>query len=399
MTTNTHQNNKVNSVQNFTFNTTKSVINQTGALKEIGRLCESLHIKKLMVVTDPGIIACGLYAKLTSCLEEQGVNFCAYTEIVPDPSEAVVEAALAVGRENNVDGVLGFGGGSSLDTAKLVALLLKSNESLSEVYGVDAARGPRHPLILVPTTAGTGSEATAVAIVTTGETTKMGVVSPILLPDIAILDAELTLGLPPHITAATGIDAMVHAIEAYTSKHKKNIYSDLLAKQALELLSNNIIDATLNGSNVESRQGMLLGAFLAGQAFANAPVAAVHALAYPLGGHFHIPHGLSNSLVLPHVMRFNHSHCQQQYAELAPIIMGNEHIAHSSDADASLELIKFMERMIGKLKLTSHLRDLDIKETHLPTLARDAMLQQRLLINNPREVSESDALGIYQAAF
>ena len=164
---------------------------------------------------------------------------------------------------------------------------------------------PKKPLIQVPTTAGTGSEVTPISIVTTGATTKMGVVSPLLLPDLALLDAELTLGLPPAVTAATGIDAMVHAIEAYTSKIKKNPLSDLLAREALRLLAANLDQAVHNGHNREARQAMLLGACLAGQAFANAPVAAVHALAYPLGSHFHLPHGLCNALMLPPVLAFN----------------------------------------------------------------------------------------------
>jgi alcohol dehydrogenase class IV len=189
-----------------------------------------------------------------------------------------------------------------MDVAKLVALLAHGTEKLDEVYGVGVAKGPRLPLILVPTTAGTGSEVTPISIVTTGEGEKKGVVSPVLLPDIAVLDAELTLGLPAAVTAATGIDAMVHAIEAYTSKRLKNPVSDCLAREALRLLSLNIHEACSDGSNCEARQGMLLGAMLAGLAFANAPVAGVHALAYPVGARFHVPHGLSNSLVLPAVM-------------------------------------------------------------------------------------------------
>lgn len=386
-------------MHNFVFNTTKSVINEPGAIKHIAQICTQQHIKKLMVITDPGIVACGLMDKLEACLLEQRIDYCSFTEIVADPPEAVILAALAQAQEEGIDGVVGFGGGSSLDSAKLVALLAKSGESLSDIYGVDQAKGPRLPLILIPTTAGTGSEATAVAIVTTGATTKMGVVSPQLLPDVAILDAELTLGLPAHITAATGIDAMVHAIEAYTSRHKKNLYSDLLAKQALELMSENIVTASQDGSNLEARQAMLLGAFLAGQSFANSPVAAVHALAYPLGGHFHVPHGLSNSLVLPHVMRFNLSECHDLYAQLAPIIMGEEYTPHDDTQAVAAELVKYIERLIGKLKLCAHLRDLDISEEQLPMLAKDAMLQQRLLINNPRALNEQDALEIYQAAW
>lgn len=385
-------------MSSFVFNTTKSIINQPGALKDLADICRRQHISRPLVITDPGIIACGLYERLQQALDGQ-LPYCAFTEIVADPPESIILAALELAKTEQVDGIIGFGGGSSMDSAKLVALMARSGEKLADIYGVEQVKGQRLPLILIPTTAGTGSEVTAVAIVTTGETTKMGVVAPQLLPDIALLDAELTQGLPASITAATGIDAMVHAIEAYTSKHKKNPYSDMLAKQALQLMSRNIQQATHNGDDLSARQAMLLGACLAGQAFANAPVAAVHALAYPLGGHFHIPHGLSNSLVLPHVMRFNHSACHALYAELAPLIMGRDfHAKGSTEAEAH-QLIDYLENLIKRLELPQRLQDLDIKEEQLAMLASDAMLQQRLLINNPKEMNEAQALGIYQAAY
>lgn len=382
----------------FVFNTTKSIINQSGALQRLAEICHSQHINKALVVTDGGIIDCGLFQQLQQSLDGK-LAYCSFTDIVADPPEATIEAALAMAKAEQVDGIIGFGGGSSMDSAKLVALMAKSGESLADIYGVDQAKGQRLPLILIPTTAGTGSEVTPVAIVTTGETTKMGVVAAQLLPDVALLDAELTLGLPAHITAATGIDAMVHAIEAFTTKHKKNPYSDMLAKQALTLLSENIQQACHHGNDVNARQAMLLGACLAGQAFANAPVAAVHALAYPLGGHFHIPHGLSNSLVLPHVMSFNHSSCHNLYAELAPLIMGRDFNDSGSSESNSLQLISYLSEQIKQLQLPHQLRSLGVKEEQLPTLAKDAMLQQRLLVNNPRDIDEKQALAIYQAAY
>jgi len=257
--------------------------------------------------------------------------------------------------------------------------------------------GQRLPLIQVPTTAGTGSEVTQISIITTGETTKTGVVSPLLLPDLALLDADLTLGLPPAVTAATGIDAMVHAIEAYTSKLKKNPLSDMLAREALRLLAANLDEAVHNGSNREARQAMLLGALLAGQAFANAPVAAVHALAYPLGGHFHIPHGLSNALVLPAVIAFNAPAAENLYAELAPLLVPD--LQPGSNARLTEQLVAALAELSPRCQLPSRLRDAGVPEESLPMLARDAMLQQRLLVNNPRELTEADALAIYRQAF
>ena len=382
----------------FRFTSAKSIINETGAIKRIADICQQQGISRPLIVTDPGIVSIGLLEKLEQALLSANMPYCCFTEIVADPPEAIVLAALEKAKSENVDGVIGFGGGSSMDSAKLVALLAKSGESLKAIYGVEQAKGQRLPLIQIPTTAGTGSEVTAVAIVTTGETTKAGVVAPQLLPDVAVLDAELTLGLPPHITAATGIDAMVHAIEAYTSAIKKNPYSDMLAREALKLMANNIEQATFNGSDLKARQGMLFGACLAGQAFANAPVAAVHALAYPLGGHYHIPHGLSNSLVLPHVLRFNANSAAPLYAELADVILADK---ATGDAQAKTQqLIDYLEQLIAKLNIPNRLRDMKVPESDLPMLAKDTItFQQRLLVNNPREVTEVDALAIYQAAF
>jgi len=382
----------------FTFTSCKSIINEPGVLQRIGDICRQQHITRPLIVTDSGIVKVGLLDKLERALQGANMPYCCFTEIVADPQESIVLAALEKAKSDNIDGVIGFGGGSSMDTAKLVALMAKSGETLAEIYGVEQAKGQRLPLIQIPTTAGTGSEVTAVAIVTTGKTTKTGVVAPQLLPDVALLDAELTLGLPPHITAATGIDAMVHAIEAYTSVHKKNPYSDMLAREALRLMAANIEEATHNGSNLDARQAMLLGACLAGQAFANAPVAAVHALAYPLGGHYHTPHGLSNSLVLPHVLRFNAEAASDLYAELAEVVLADRAIG--TEAEITQLLINYLERLIVKLEIPNRLRDMQVPEADLPMLAKDAIeLQQRLLINNPRAVTQADALAIYQAAY
>jgi alcohol dehydrogenase len=381
----------------FIFSTTKSIMSEIGAIERIADICSTLDISKPLIITDQGIVDVGLMQPLDAAFKHAGKAYFCFDQVVADPPEHIVLSAVTYAKELGVDGVIGFGGGSSLDTAKLVALLANSDEQLADIYGVDAIRGKRLPLILIPTTAGTGSEVTPIAIVTTGETTKAGVVSATLLPDIALLDASLTLGLPSHVTAATGIDAMVHAIEAYTSAIKKNPYSDLLAKQALTLLSSNILEATFNGSNVEARQAMLLGACLAGQAFANSPVAAVHALAYPLGGHFHIPHGLSNALVLVQVMNFNLSHCADLYAELAPSISDTISLDGSNQQIAKA-LIDFITSLIKQLKLPVSLAAMGVGESDINTLANDAMLQTRLLVNNPKPVTLDDVKQIYRQA-
>ncbi|MFJ3261492.1 iron-containing alcohol dehydrogenase [Pseudomonas sp. NPDC086581] len=385
-------------MQPFSFATTAQILCESGSAARLGELCRERGAQRVLIVTDPGITRLNMLEGVLPGFAAAGVAVEVFDQVLADPPESIVLEASDQARRMAAQLVIGFGGGSSMDVAKLVALLAHplASQGLKDVFGVGNARGPRLPLIQVPTTAGTGSEVTPIAIVTTGETTKMGVVSPHLLPDLAVLDADLTLGLPPAVTAATGIDAMVHAIEAYTSKLKKNPLSDLLAREALRLLALNLDEAVHNGRNREARQAMLLGACLAGQAFANAPVAAVHALAYPLGGHFHIPHGLSNALVLPEVIRFNAPNAGPLYAELAPLLLGER---LRSNADRTEQFIAELADLSPRSGLPSRLRDAGVPEGSLPRLAADAMLQQRLLVNNPREVSESDALAIYRAAF
>jgi len=365
---------------------------------QLGDIAAKMGITRALIVTDPGIIKFKLLDGALKNLQTNGVKVNVYSDVVADPPECVVMAAVSAAQTFGCDGVIGFGGGSSMDVAKLLAVLIKGEQQLSEMYGVDQVRGGRLPLIQVPTTAGTGSEATMVSIITTGATTKAGVVSRTLLADKIILDATLTLGLPPAVTAATGIDAMVHAIEAFISVRLKNPLSDMLAREALRLMAGSIEVAVKQGSNLEARGAMLLGAMLAGQAFANAPVAAVHALAYPLGGNYHIPHGLSNALVLPHVLRFNGSEAGHHYAELAAIILPGKQLS-KEPLEVSELLAQYFLELSADLGLPTTLREMAIAETDLPMLAREAMLQQRLLINNPRVLCEEDALAIYRQAF
>ncbi|GBL57865.1 putative iron-containing alcohol dehydrogenase [Pseudomonas citronellolis] len=387
-------------MQPFSFATTAQILCESGSAARLGALCRERGTTRVLIVSDPGITRLGLLDGVLPGFAAAGVAVQVFDQVLADPPEAVVLQAAMQALEMGAQLVVGFGGGSSMDVAKLVALLAhpQASQALPELFGVGNARGPRLPLIQVPTTAGTGSEVTPIAIVTTGATTKSGVVSPHLLPDLALLDADLTLGLPPAVTAATGIDAMVHAIEAYTSKLKKNPLSDLLAREALRLLARNLDAVVHDGANREARQAMLLGACLAGQAFANAPVAAVHALAYPLGGHFHIPHGLSNALVLPEVMRFNAPAAAALYAELAPLLLGER--LRPGDRDGLVgQFIDELADLSPRCGLPSRLRDAGVPEHMLVLLASDAMQQQRLLVNNPREVGEADALAIYRAAY
>lgn len=384
-------------MQGFEFNTVARIVSGSGSALELADECRRLGVNRPLLVTDPGLMAIGLVQPVVDVLASEDLAPVVFDQVREDPPEATVLAAAELGRSRAVDGVIAVGGGSSMDVAKVVAVLLGGEQPLAQLYGVGQVAGGRLPLILVPTTAGTGSEVTPVAVITTGETTKAGVSSPVLLPDVAVLDAGLTLGLPPAITAMTGVDAMVHAIEAYTSRHQKNPISDHLARQALDLLSRNIRLAVHDGQNREARENMLLGACLAGQAFANAPVAAVHALAYPLGGHYHIPHGLSNSLVLPAVLEFNAPEASDLYGELAEIVTG-EPIAGGAEAKTTA-LIKALRQLIDDVSLPATLQLAGVDEDSLEMLAQDAMLQQRLLVNNPRDVDYDDALAIYRVAY
>lgn len=381
----------------FTFSAVANLISETGASARLGSICRT-HFpdaRRAMLITDAGFLGTGLVAQPEHSLMESGFSVHLYADVVADPPEAVVLAAVDFARSNDIDLVIGLGGGSSMDVAKLVAVLAGSTQAITAIYGIGNVQGRRLPLVQVPTTAGTGSEVTNIAIVTTGATTKSGVVAPQLYADVAILDATLTLGLPPLVTAATGIDAMVHAIEAYTSKHKKNPMSDLLARQALMLLHRNLMTACQDGANLVARQAMLLGACYAGQAFSNAPVAAVHALAYPIGGVFHVPHGLSNALVLPHVLRFNASHAAELYAELAQIVVPD---CSGSKEAKTAALIAAMEEIAAATGIATRLREVGIGEHDIDRLADDAMLQTRLLGNNPRTLTRADARAIYAAA-
>lgn len=395
-------------ISSFTFHTTKALVVESGAVARLAEHLVPLGIRRPLLVTDRGVVAAGLLYGASESLCAAGLVAEVYQETEADPLAALVHGAAARAKEHGADSVIGLGGGSSMDIAKLVAVLADpsgAGQPLDEMYGVENVRGSRLPLVLVPTTAGTGSEVTPISIITTGPGEKKGVISHQLLPDLAILDGWLTAHLPPHVAASTGIDAMVHAIEAYTSRLRKNPLSDLLAREALVLLTSNIHavcvasgepeDPEEPGADCNARSAMLLGSCYAGMAFANAPVGAVHALAYPLGARFHLPHGLSISLMLPHVLDFNVADdgAAALYAELAPLVCGN-----GGEASTVRAFIDYFAKLPMTVGLPTTLRDVGVSEADLQQLAEDAMLQKRLLPNNPRKVKLDDALRLYRAA-
>ena len=389
------------SLDNFIFNTTSGIRFGSG----MSKLCAEEVSKKLgpniLFITDKDLMSLKLTEPALNELRKFSSIVEIFQDVEADPSIKTLLNCIEFGKKMKTTGVMGFGGGSSMDVAKLSSLILGSNEKIEDAWGVSNAKGPRLPLVLVPTTAGTGSEVTPISIITVGEEEKKGVSSSIILPDIAILDPDLTIGLPAHTTAATGIDAMVHAIEGYTSANKNNNpISKMLAVEALKLLAGSIEKVVFDGSDIDARGNMLIGAMLAGKAFANSPVAAVHALAYPIGGTFHVSHGLSNSLVLPYVLRFNSvdSKTAKDYTELAPFIFPEINSDQGSQAICK-EFIDKLEVLSKKIGLPQKLREVNIPKEACKKMAFDAMKQTRLLVNNPREVTESDALNIYEAAW
>ena len=358
------------------------------------RIGELLPDGPCLCVTDRQLRELGLVDAALASLSERGIETVVFDSVEADPSQDTLLAAVAAGE--GCASVVGFGGGSPMDVAKLAAYLIGSGEPLEAIWGVGKAKGKRLPLVLVPTTAGTGSEATPISVITVGEGVKLAVNSPPLYADHALLDAELTLGLPRHVSAATGIDAMVHAIEAYTTAHRKNPISDALAREALRLLAANLLRVCEVPGDREARGAMLLGAHLAGVAFANAPVAAVHALAYPIGGLFHVPHGASNALMLTPVLGHNMPAAMPLYAELGVLLdPALAPLGTQGQAQGFVEHVAGLCRSAG---VPLRLSEVGIDASHLDLLASEAMKQQRLLVNNMREVTEADARRLYESA-
>ena len=351
----------------------------------------------VLLVSDRDLARLGLLGGLQGALADSGREVALFDEVEADPSRETLLKATELGRSAGAVTVIGFGGGSPMDVAKLAAYLLGSGDNLDEIWGVDIAKGRRLPLALIPTTAGTGSEATPISVITCEGGVKLAVNARPLVADVAVLDPQLTVGLPRHVTAATGIDAIVHAVEAYTSARLKNPISDALAREALQLLTANLLKACEHPDDVDARSAMLLGAHLAGLAFSNAPVAGVHALAYPLGGLHHLPHGLSNALMLRPVLEHNAEAARELYAELAPIVDPGCEAAGTQGRVRSL--IEGLEHLCAQTGLKLRLRDHGIPEDDVRRLAREAMKQTRLLVNNPCEISEADAERLYEAAW
>lgn len=359
---------------------------------------ERLNASNILIVTDPLLEELGMTNKIIEPLQAQGWKTSVYTEVVPEPPLEVGEKLVAFTREHKFDLVIGLGGGSALDLAKLAGVLATHEGKVADYLNLTGSRTLTHkgiPKILIPTTSGTGSEVTNISVLSL-ESSKDVVTHDYLLPDVAIVDPALTTSLPPKVTAATGIDALTHAIEAYVSKNA-NPVTDALALQAIRLISGSIRTAVADGENKEARTDMSYGSYLAGLSFFNAGVAGVHALAYPLGGQFHISHGESNAVLLPYVMGYIRQSCEKRMKDILEAMGFSSN--QLSQEEASLKCIEELKKLVADVGIPLSLKEFGIQEDALDSLADDGIKQKRILARSPMPLEREDIFTIYQAAY
>lgn len=379
------------------FYTNGHIISEADSMRQkLGTLAKQYRATSAIIVADAGITQLGYVDIAQQSLQEAGVNVVVFDSVVADPPVDIVNDAIKIARDNSCDLVIGLGGGSSIDTAKIVALYPNEFESVNDILGKDVSSFNKLPLFAIPTTAGTGAEATFVSVITAKDGSKKAIYTPKILPDVAILDATLTLKLPRHITAATALDAMVHCVEAYTSRTKKNPISDALAVKGLQMLWNNFEKVLNQGDDINARSNMLLGSTLAGIAFVNSSVAAVHGLSYPLSINFHIPHGHANALVMCGVFTFNLSAAAPLYAELAHAVMPSQTLG-MTDLEAASLFIKQLKIFLETSGLKYRLNELDITDQDIPALA-DIVINTyaRLIATNPKDMTLNEVTAIYE---
>ncbi|PLR83280.1 alcohol dehydrogenase [Bacillus canaveralius] len=369
-----------------------------GSLEQLIPEVEKYGAKRILLVTDPVLKQIGLTDRITGPLKQKGFDVDIYTDIEPEPPLEVGEKLVKYTREGGFDLVIGLGGGSALDLAKLAAVLSEHEGLVADYLNLSGTKQVSKKglsKILIPTTSGTGSEVTNIAVLSL-ETTKDVVTHDYLLADSAIVDPELTVTMPANVTAATGVDALTHAIEAYVSVNG-NPTTDGLALQAIRLISRSIRKAVADGQNKQARIDMSDGSYIAGLAFFNAGVAGVHALAYPLGGQFHIPHGESNAVLLPYVMGYIRSSCTKRMADILNALGGNS--AYLSDEEASYKCVEELEKLVADVGIPQILQGFGIPESALEKLTEDGVKQKRLLARSPLPLDKEDIFKIYQSAY
>ena len=379
------------------FYTNGHIVSEADSMRQkLGDLAKQYDATSAIIITDAGISELGYVDIAQESLEQAGINVVIFDSVVADPPIEVVEEAIELARANQCNLVIGLGGGSPIDTAKIVALYPNDFQSVNELLEADISGFKKMPLFAIPTTAGTGAEATFVSVITAKDGSKKAIYTPKILPDVAILDATLTLKLPRHITAATALDAMIHCIEAYTSRTKKNPISDALAVKGLQMLWSNFYTVLHHGDDIDARADMLLGSTLAGIAFVNASVAAVHGLSYPLSINFHVPHGHANALVMCSVFTFNLPVAAPLYAELARAVIPID-TSGMTDIEAAHQFINQLKDFLKTSGLKYRLNELDITAKDIPALA-DMVINTyaRLIETNPMDMSLEEVKMIYQ---
>ncbi len=376
------------------FQTTPRIVMGPGSLGQAPSEIKRMGARSVAIITDAGLVATGIVSRLEELLKAEGVSVSRFDSVESDPRYQIAVQAGEFAKSSGAEAIVGIGGGSALDIAKTASVLITNDDPVKSYFGIDLVRRASLPFMLIPTTAGTGSEVTPIAILSDEEEKlKKGIVSPYLFPRVAILDPELTRGLPPHITAATGMDALIHAVEAFTSKNATGL-TDMLAVEAMTLIHENIRKAFSNGEDIEARSCMLEGSMLAGMAFANAGVTAVHAFAYPIGAEFHIPHGVANSIMLVPVMEFNMLANFNKFSVMAEVF--GVPLDGLSEREAAYEAIEALRDLSEDLRLPTRLSQFGVKESDIPSLAQGVMKVTRLLANNPRQLTLADAETIYR---
>lgn len=372
----------------------KTLITGNGAIAKVGEEAQKLGATNVLIITDPGVACTGSVVKVEEPLHEAGLQTGLFDKAVPEPPMGSVDEIVKFAEKGGFDAVIGFGGGSAIDVAKMVAALVDSGAKLEDYVGVGQVPKKGLPMIAVPTTAGTGSEVTNIAIFANEKlNVKQGVVSPYLLPDVALVDPVLTWSCPSNVTAASGLDALIHCIEAYISVNA-TMHTDPLALKGIALISKSVRTATYEGANAAARENMAMGSLLGGLAFGNAGVGAVHALSYPIGGMFHIPHGVANTLMLPWSMEFNMLACLKRFRDIGQAM--GENMDGLSDREAGDKTVAAMRQLAVDLNVPQYLSDVNIPESAIPDLVKGALTQARLWNNNPRKFTEADMEQVYR---
>jgi len=368
-----------------------------GASERLGQEVKGIGAKRVLLVTDKGVIESGVGEKIQDQLEKEGMTIGVFKDVSPDPDIANAETCIEMAKKEKFELIIGLGGGSPMDIASITSVMLTNSGSIYDYFGINLVKNPGIPTILIPTTAGTGAEVTPNAILTdTKEKLKKAIVSPYILPRMAIVDPLLTLSMPPSVTSSSGIDALTHAIESYTSNNA-TILTDLFAKEAIVMIGRSLRTAVANGNNLEARYDMSIGSLYAGISLANAGVTAVHALAYPLGGQFNIPHGIANGLLLPYVMEFNVLGDIPKFAQVAKLL--GERVDHLSLLDQAYHSAKVVKSLYQDLKIPQSLKELNVPKEAIPKMAQAAINVTRLMANNPRKMTVEDVEKIYEKAF